>query len=405
MIYQNLKNAVGSIVTAKLRSFLTILGIVIGVSSVVMVIAIGEGVKKSVATQVTSLGTNVVQINSGDSSNEDAEGGSGLNLAGSIGVSTLTESDVTRLRGISGVSAVAPYTIVTGLPAFGGTKASKSSFIIATTPDYARVIKTDLSAGRFLVDGEKNSVVIGQPSAEQLYGTSDALGRELTIRNQTYKVVGILKKQEGGAQLGPSLDSITYIPYENAKEIGNNSVNIYEIDLKIQDGRNVKAVVDDIKQTLQDQHGGEKDFIVLTQADSLKIFDTIFSLLTTFVVAIASISLVVGGIGIMNIMLVSVSERTREIGIRKAIGATFGNIMGQFLIESIILSCLGGAVGLGVAWVGSLIIKHFAGIEPVFGIATIALALGVSTGVGVIFGVAPAVKAARKRPIQALKAV
>jgi ABC-type antimicrobial peptide transport system permease subunit len=407
VIFENIRNAMRSIYSAKLRSFLTMLGIIIGVSSVALIISIGDGVKQSVANQVSDLGTNIVQVNPG--SGEEAEGGGeqsnpSANLTASLGSSTLTQQDVEKIGQIDDVAAVAPMMLISGLPTSGQSRGTKNSFVLATTPEYANAINLVFVQGSFFSPAQKTGAVIPEEVAVQLYGTSQAVGRELTVRGKSLQVTGVIKKPEGGLNVGPG-SNITYIPYEVGKDINGGTVNIFRIVTKVAPGADVKATVEEMKRILKESHGGETDFTVLTQEDSLKIFDSIFSLLTTFVVAIASISLVVGGIGIMNIMLVSVSERTREIGIRKAIGATFGNIMGQFLSEAVILSCFGGLLGLGIAYLGGLIAKRLTGITPILNVQTILLAVGVSVVVGVVFGVAPAIKAARKRPIQALKSV
>lgn len=407
MIFENIRNAMRSIYSAKLRSFLTMLGIIIGVSSVALIISIGDGVKQSVANQVSDLGTNIVQVNPG--SGEEAEGGGeqsnpSANLTASLGSSTLTQQDVEKIGQIDDVAAVAPMMLISGLPTSGQSRGTKNSFVLATTPEYANTINLVFLQGSFFSPDQKTGTVIPEEVAVQLYGTSQAVGRELTVRGKSLQVTGVIKKPEGGLNVGPG-SNITYIPYEVGKDINGGTANIFRIVTKVVPGADVKATVEEMKRLLKESHGGETDFTVLTQEDSLKIFDSIFSLLTTFVVAIASISLVVGGIGIMNIMLVSVSERTREIGIRKAIGATFGNIMGQFLSEAVILSCFGGLLGLGIAYLGGLIAKRLTGITPILNVQTILLAVGVSVVVGVVFGVAPAIKAARKRPIQALKSV
>lgn len=408
MILENLRNAMRSIYSAKLRSFLTMLGIIIGVSSVALIISIGDGVKQSVADQVSNLGTNVVQINPGagddSTSGSDSQSNPGANLTASLGSSTLTAQDIETVKSISGVQAVAPLSIISGLPIAEQTRGTKNSFMIATTPSYSNAVNITFVAGGFFTDNQKNGAVLPEEVATQLYGTAQAVGREVKVRGKSLQVVGVVKKPESGLNVGAN-GNITYIPYEVGKEINNGTANIFRIVVKVQPGSDVKATVAEMKRVLKEAHGGENDFTILTQEDSLKIFDSIFSLLTTFVVAIASISLVVGGIGIMNIMLVSVSERTREIGIRKAIGATFGNIMGQFLSEAVILSCFGGLIGLGIAYLGGLVARKVTGIVPVLNAQTMLLAVGVSVLVGVVFGVAPAVKAARKRPIQALKSV
>ncbi len=415
MIFQNIKMALISIKSAKMRSFLTMLGIVIGVFAVLVMIGIGDGVKAQVSGEVSGLGANLLTVSSGQigSSTSTAKNGQqqkssgGFNFASSIGSSTLTNQDVKSIEQTKNIINTAPYNIVSSVVTYD-TLSTSSPFIVGTTSSFNDIRQLQYEGGKFFTNSEDESkarvAVIGADTKQNLFGNSEAIGKTIGIRGQQFEVIGVVKKSDSGSGLGASSDDIVYIPANTASAI-TGSNQIFRIITQVNSSENIASTQESIKETLKKNHGGQEDFSVLTQEDLLSTFNTILDLLTTFVVAIAAISLLVGGIGIMNIMLVSVTERTREIGIRKAIGATSGNILSQFLIEAIILSIMGGLLGLLLSYLAGLLVKRFAGITPVFSIKALILALGVSLTVGVVFGVAPAIKAARKRPIQALKSL
>ncbi len=413
MIFQNIKMAFISIKSAKMRSFLTMLGIIIGVFAVLVMIGIGDGVKEQVSGEVSGLGANLLTVSSGQigggastAKNGQQQKNSGsFNFANSIGSSTLTAQDVRSIEQTENIINTAPYNIVSSVVTFESLSTS-SPFIVGTTASFNDLRQLEYESGRFFTSGDDEAKakvsVIGADTKQNLFGDGEAVGKTIGIRGQQFKIVGVVKKSDSGSGLGASSDDIVYIPANTASAI-TGSNQIFRIITQVNSSENIASTQAAVKEAIKKNHGGQEDFSVLTQEDLLSTFNTILDLLTTFVVAIAAISLLVGGIGIMNIMLVSVTERTREIGIRKAIGATSGNILSQFLIEAIILSIMGGLLGLLLSYLAGLIVKRFAGITPVFSVKALVLALGVSLTVGVVFGVAPAIKAARKRPIQALK--
>lgn len=412
MIWQNIKNALISIASAKLRSVLTVLGIVIGVFAVIVMIGIGDGVKNQVAGQITSLGSNTLTITSGNirqtSTARDGrqQSSSSVNFGSAAGSSTLTAQDAETVRKLSNISEVATFGIISSVVGYGQLT-SNTAFIVATQPNYFSIRNLKLSSGSFFnSDQDKNAdlvAVIGDTTKTNLFGQTDPLGKSISIRGKDFKVIGVVSPTDSGLNFAGSTDDIIYIPVSAANTLPGKS-DINRILVSVNKPENVESVKASIEAAVKSNHLGTEDFSVLTQKELLSTFDSILNILTTFVVAIAAISLLVGGIGIMNIMLVTVTERTREIGIRKALGATFGNIMGQFLTESVIISVLGGLVGMGLAYLAGFIIKRLAGITPIYSLKALMVALGVSFFIGVVFGTAPAVKAARKRPIQALKA-
>jgi len=404
MFWENLKMAFISLRSAKLRSFLTMLGIIIGVGAVVAIIAIGEGVKDSVKNEVSGLGSNILAITSGQLKSTK-NGKSSFNVAGSVGASTVTVADIETIRHTAHVTSASYVSLVSGILAGGGNTAP-DAITAATTPEYAKIVTSvKLSSGRFIQasDDAHDVIVLGSGVRDELFGAADPIGKTVTIRNTPFTVIGLVAKSDSGLSFGPGSDTLSYVPIGVVKPLTNTEPQIMRAIAQVDKSDNVKLTVTAITAAIKKNHGGQEDFSVLTQDDMLSTIDTILNLLTSFIVAIASISLLVGGIGIMNIMLVSVTERTREIGLRKAIGASSRTVLSQFLIEAIVISTFGGALGIAFAYLLASGIGRAAGITPVFTIGAISLAVGVSAAVGVVFGMAPAIKAARKRPIEALK--
>lgn len=413
MIWQNIKNAIISIGSAKLRSFLTVLGVVIGVFAVIVMIGVGDGVKSEVSGQISSLGSNVLTVTSGKIGQSSTakqgqqQSGSSFNFGSAAGSSTLTANDVETISKTNNVDEIATFGIISSVLGYGNLT-SNTAFIVATQPSYFGIRNLKLSQGQFYNSQDQNTasnvVVIGYATKNNLFGNQDPVGKSILIRGKEFKVVGVIEQSDAGLGFGGNSDDIVYMPSSTAENlVGKNEFS--RILVRVNNVKNVDSVKSSLEASIKSNHLGTEDFSVLTQKELLSTFDSILGILTTFVVAIAAISLLVGGIGIMNIMLVTVTERTREIGIRKALGATFGNIMGQFLTESIIISLLGGLLGLGLAYIAGFVIDRLAGITPVYSLKALIVALGVSFFIGIVFGTAPAIKAARKRPIQALKSL
>ncbi len=414
MIWQNIKNAFISLKSAKLRSFLTVIGVVIGVFAVLVMVGVGDGVKNDIGGQISSLGTNVLTISSGrigqsstTARNGQQQRASAIPITGGFGTSTLTEKDANSASKIDNISRVATFGVISS-SVVRNDLTSNTAFVISAEPNYFSVRNVKLSEGRYFTDNDninkKYVTVIGSDTKSNLFGDEDPIGKKISLRGKDFEVIGVTKKSETGLSFGASSDDVVIIPLNTGIELtGKNE--IFRILVQVDDAKNIDGVKNSLMQSIKSNHSGEEDFSVLTQEELLGTFNSILNILTTFVVAIAAISLLVGGIGIMNIMLVTVSERTREIGIRKAMGATFGNILGQFLTESVIISLIGGIIGVICSYLAGFIIKRLANITPVYSPKALLAALGVSLLVGVIFGTAPAIKAARKNPIQALKSL
>lgn len=403
--FENVKLALSALGSNKLRSFLTMLGIIIGVFAIVLLIGLGQGVKKDVTGEITELGANVIAVLPGNL--EDDKGN--INPTASLGASTLTDDDLATLGALNYVKNITPLALIAGAPRVGDTLAT-SAFSLAVNDGFFEFFNTaELIAGRTIskddVANKAKVVVLDDGPREKLFpglSPDDVVGKSINIGTDAYEVVGLLKSPEVSALTGGGLSNIVVIPYTTAKANIENT-QILRIILNVDENLDVEQTADQVHDVMLAQHQGIEDFTVFTQDDLLGVINNVLTLITSAVVAIGSISLLVGGIGIMNIMLVSVTERTREIGIRKAIGASGRDILTQFLIEAIVLSISGGLIALGAAYGIGLIVTAQTGVTVDISMATVGLAVGFSLVVGIIFGVAPATRAGRLNPIDALR--
>lgn len=406
MIRMNIKIALAALSGAKTRTILTMVGIIIGVASVTLIMALGEGIKRQVGTQINKFGNQVVQIRPGQINSDNAKQLSNYAVFSSFGPSSLSQNDITTAQKTDGVEKAAPLMLVTG-DVSRSKQHLDNPFVVATSSDLADVLNLSTSSGQFFDPQiQDNVAVIGSNVSNQLFGANNQIGGQISIHGTQFTVIGILDDKNSSSifgGLGQGIDDTVFIPFEAGQQFYPGSSQVQQIDVKLQSGAKPKKVVDELQQNILKQHNNQYDFSVATQQQALDATTSIIRVLTTFTAAIASISLLVGGIGIMNIMLVSVTERTREIGIRKSIGATNGQILGQFLIEAVVISVGGGLLGIGVAFLTSTALNLELAISPVITLPTVLLAFGVSTAIGIVFGIAPALKASRKDPIQALR--
>lgn len=392
--------AIKAILINKVRSFLTMLGIIIGVSSVVLLTAIGNGLSLYVTRQFNELGANTVLIFPGDIFGEGG-GFSSENQVSALVGSKLKLADVLTLRKMrDDISEVAPFNIQGDKATF--LKTTKNVTVMGTSANYDTAFNTKIERGRFFSDLEEKDgsqvAVIGSEIATKVFGTVDPIGKKIKLGSQTYTVVGLAEKKGSGFG-GPSFDTYIYIPLR-AYFKKYDTDTIIRIVVKTKTTERVDEHIKNIEKELQKRL--EKDeFSVVNQSEILSTINQILGVLTAALGGIASISLLVGGIGIMNIMLVSVTERTREIGLRKAIGATPNLILLQFLIEAAVLSVIGGGIGLVLASLGTMAIQQF--VPATVTLDAVLLAFGVSSAVGLIFGAAPARRAALLSPIEALR--
>lgn len=395
------KSALTSILRNKLRSFLTTLGVVIGVLSVILLTSIGNGLTVFVEKQFQTLGSNLLIVSPGEIVSE--EGGFNQEAAAlSLASSKLALSDVTSLeRAGYPIGPVAP--VIEGSVDVRTDQGKRKGFSVATTPEYSVLRNTNAVKGRFFseadVSGNRKVAVIGSKIADKLFVGVNPVGAHVTINRIRFEVVGVAEPKSSGSFGGPDIDSSVYIPVTTAKSVLAQDKISY-ILVQAPSENEIPKTKDKIKSVMS-KRLNEEDFSVTDQSEILKTIQTILGTLTVGLAGIAAISLVVGGIGIMNIMLVAVSERTREIGLRKALGATPSNIMIQFLIESAVLSTLGGGIGIILGILGALGLRAFFPATPAAN--SILLAFGVSLATGIVFGVFPARKAARLNPIEALR--
>lgn len=382
---QAIKMALSSILSNKMRSFLTMLGVIIGVMAVITLVALGQGSTRQVSQQIESLGTNLITVNITGRRNR-----------------SISEEDLQRIKNIPGVSEIAPV-LSGGVTVKAGNKNTNTS-LEATTPGYQQVRNTKVQLGRFLLQNDLDMrfrvAVVGVDVADELFGRRDVVGEKISINGVEFSIVGIL--EEKGSSMAGSDDNRVIIPLTTGQRfLGNTEIRTFYVSTQSPDV--VNQVVAEIQRFLTKKFNDENSFRVFNQTQLLSTINQATATLTMMLGGIAGISLLVGGIGIMNIMLVSVTERTREIGIRKAIGAKKRDILVQFLIESAVLSGLGGVLGIIVGFVGVSVLGKVLNLPAAISADVVLLATGFSVAVGIIFGLYPASKAASLNPIDALR--
>lgn len=422
-LLKEIKTTIKDLLARKGRSFLTILGIVIGVAGVIIIISLGSGAQSLVVGQITKLGSNLVGVLPGKSN----ENGPPTAVFG-VQIKTLKLSDIDAIKNkskVPNVTDVASF-VSSNITIIAGHESVDTKFT-ATDGSYVRIQNTEMIKGTFFTDEEANSsanvIVLGYDVAKSLFPNGNEIGQIVKIKvpdnnpidtnvsnSIPFRVIGVQKKL--GTVTFQNQDDQVFIPFSIGQRqiLGIDYIQFARI--KIDEAINIKVAIEDIKRVLREQHRihnqENDDFSVRDLADALKLLTGITDTLRIFLALMAGISLIVGGIGIMNIMLVTVSERTREIGLRKAIGATEANIRNQFLLESIILTSTGGIFGIILGVVVSYLVAigaRFAGYDWAFIISPFAVILAVSVSIltGIVFGLYPALKAARLDPIEALR--
>ncbi|MBR1730096.1 MAG: ABC transporter permease [Selenomonadaceae bacterium] len=397
-----LKMAALSLVANKLRTLLTMLGIIIGVASVIAMTSVGMGVKKNVVDSISRLGSNLLMVMSGSSNRGGPRGAAGT-------VTTLTYDDAKAIKNkIKDVAYVSPtvqssYQVVYGHENWNTT-------VTGVIPEYVDIQSLTMKSGLFFTDHDvevrSRVAVIGTTVATNLFGEVNPVGKKIRIGNAPYTIIGLIASK-GQSSMGQDQDDIVLIPLTTAQERLIGITYVRSINVQVADADKMDQVQAQIENLLRQRHriqkDAEDDFNVRNLTSLMETMSETTTMITLLLGSIAGISLIVGGIGIMNIMMVSVTERTREIGIRKAIGATYNNVMLQFLIESTMISVIGGIIGIFFGVGLAQAISKFGNFTTVISVASIIASFGFSLFVGIVFGMLPARKAAKLDPIDALR--
>jgi putative ABC transport system permease protein len=399
-----------NLMAAKFRSFLTILGIIIGIASVIVVMAIGASAQQLILNQVSNAGSNLIGVLPG-ASDEKGPPASALGIV----TTTLKQTDLNAIlqkKNVPNVLAASGY--VSGVATAKHDSNSSETSFQGVSADFIKVEKNDLSAGRFFTNEENFGLarvaVLGATKAKELFENQDPIGKTFSLKDVNFTVVGVLAAKGGGAVSNP--DDLVYVPLDTAQKIllGIDYINFMRI--KIDSPDNVARAVADVKYTIRAQHRiktpADDDFSVRDTAQALNIITNITNVLKYFLAGIAAISLLVGGVGIMNIMLISVTQRIREVGLRKAVGARNRHIITQFLMEAVFITLVGGVigiiVGIFISFLASIVINALGySWEFLISFSSIFVATMVSIGIGLLFGIYPAKKAAKISPMEALR--
>lgn len=404
LFVNHLQNARQSLRSNRMRSALTMLGITIGVASITTILALSGGASKIVSDQIDALGGNIAVIRPGSASDNPLSDLTQLSSTQRFAASTITSDDLATVAAIPHVTSVAPMMVLSGAVK-AESSAPISAPIIATTPSLADISGLHIQEGQFLdPDLSGHTAVIGPQLSVDAFGTEASIGKNLSVKGQAFTIIGVLKRQNNPINYNSiDFDNAVIITQNDGQILNQGALQIQQIDVRSDTIGNLGRVIIDLHKALLKNHMGEADFSVLSGDQIAQPTNRLFSAIAGTTAAIAAISLLVGGIGIMNIMLVSVAERTREIGIRKALGAGNRDIVAQFLIESLALSIGGGIGGYIIGYLVAFGISSFLPFFPIFSWQIGAVAVGVSLVIGTLFGLYPAIRASRKDPIDALR--
>ncbi len=397
-VSETLKIARDSLFANRMRSVLTMLGVIIGVAAVILLVSIGEGARRYIRQELGDLGTNILIVVPGKTSKEG-----GMHM-GTSAVRKLIYDDASLIERRSGtIKEAVPVILGTSWIKYRGK--SRDTYIVGVTEPYFEIRNLPMALGRPFnsseVEAARRVCVLGRTVRKEVLGDRNPLGARVTIGDTKYRVVGIMEPK--GVTLGNDMDDVVFIPVTSARELFDTD-SLLNITIKVREPELIERAKQEIKEILIRKHAGREDFTILSQDQMLSVMNKILAIMTAVLSGIAAISLLVGGIGIMNIMLVSVRERTREIGIRKALGARNADIMFQFLVEAVTLSVIGGVLGITLGGGVSLAIPYVISFLPTkLQLWSVGLAFFFSFAVGVFFGVYPARKAALYDPIQALR--
>lgn len=389
-----------SLIANKMRSILTMLGIIIGVAAVIALVSIGNGVKQDIQNSISSLGSNLLMVMPGAPRTPGVRPSAGS-------MKSLKVSDYEAISKLDGVKAASPMTNGSYVVIYQNKNWTTS--VSGVSYNYLDVNNWSMKSGRFLseknVQNRERVAVVGKTVVKNLFGDEDPVGAEIRVKNIPFRIIGVLNSKGSGA-MGNDQDDMVIIPYTTAMERVEGVDYLRMIYVTGKDENGIDRLQSDIENLLRVRHGIKDtnldDFNIQNMNSIMETMEETTGTLTLFLGAVAAISLVVGGIGIMNIMLVSVTERTREIGVRKALGATYNVIVTQFLIEAVVISLMGGIIGIALGIGASKLIGMASGMSTVISIPTIVMSFAFSMAIGLIFGIYPARKAAKLNPIDAL---
>ena len=389
-----------SLIANKMRSILTMLGIIIGVAAVIALVSIGNGVKQDIQNSISSLGSNLLMVMPGAPRTPGVRPSQGS-------MKSLKFSDYEAISKLDGVKAASPYTANSYVTIYQSK--NWTTTVSGVSSNFQDVNNWTMAEGRFIssknVENRERVAVVGQTVVKNLFAGEDPVGKEIRVKNIPFRVIGVLNSK-GNGTMGNDQDDAIFIPYTTAMERVEGVDYLRMVYVVASDDNGIDRLQSDIENLLRVRHGIKDtnldDFNIQNMKSIMETMEQTTGTLTLFLGAVAAISLVVGGIGIMNIMLVSVTERTREIGIRKALGATYFVIVTQFLIEAVVISLMGGLIGIALGIGASKLIGLASGMSTVISVPTIVLSFAFSMAIGLVFGIYPARKAAKLNPIDAL---